>query len=193
MSDRTTETARRSPLWGRPLAWIDVIWAGLILLAAACGVQRFPTLEGSLAAVFVIVLVLTAARTDLASRRIPNALTYPAFVIAALLVVAFAPREFSRALAGVLAGAGPLLLAAVIVHSGVGMGDVKLMAVVGLLLGFPAAMTALMVAVLLAGTVSVAGLMTKRLRRKQAIPLGPFLALGTLYALFEAGPLIFAR
>ena len=100
----------------------------------------------------------------------------------------FEPHQLpERLIAG--AAAGGFLLAAVLAYpAGMGMGDVKLAAVMGLVLGRAVA-PALLVA-LVAGTVVGVAVMARRgIRdgRKTAIPFGPFLALGSVVALF-AGP-----
>jgi prepilin signal peptidase PulO-like enzyme (type II secretory pathway) len=126
----------------------------------------------------------------MATRRIPNALTYPAFLVGLVLLVLLAPEAIGRACFGVAVAAGPLLAAALVAPSGLGMGDVKLMAVVGLLLGAPSAMVAVVAGIVLAGLFSVVGLLTRRLSRRQSVPLGPFLAIGAVYALANTGSVL---
>jgi prepilin signal peptidase PulO-like enzyme (type II secretory pathway) len=72
------------------------------------------------------------------------------------------------------------------------MGDVKFMAVAGLILGFPGALAALMAGILLAGLFSVVGLAIRRLHRRQTVPLGPFLAIGVIYAIAQLGSVLIA-
>jgi leader peptidase (prepilin peptidase)/N-methyltransferase len=70
-----------------------------------------------------------------------------------------------------------------------GFGDVTLATVIGLLLGFPAVIEALMRGILYAGVFSILYLIYLRLRKRYAsfipIPYGPFLILGALWVYFQ--------
>src|SRR5688500_7491864 len=121
-----------------------------LLLAAVAAVHAQDTTQLVLGAVLVLFLV-PMALIDLDHRIIPNKLTAPAAVIAVALGFALDPSgEPERLIAGVAAG-GVFLLAALARPGGMGMGDVKLAAVLGLFLGGTVAV-ALMAALLL-GTV----------------------------------------
>jgi leader peptidase (prepilin peptidase)/N-methyltransferase len=140
--------------------------------------------------VFVLVAIVPI---DLDHRVIPNRITAPAAVLALALGVALDPGgEPERLIAG--AAAGGFLLAAVMAYPrGMGMGDVKLAAVMGLCLGRavgPAMLIALLAGVL-AGVVIMARAGVSE-GRKTAIPFGPFLALGGLVALFAGEPIVSA-
>ena len=129
------------------------------------------------------LILVPVAVIDLRTRRIPNKITAPAAVLAIALGTALNPGgEWGRLLAGVLAG-GFLLVAALIKPGGMGMGDVKLLGVMGLFLGAPVAI-ALFIA-LVASVLTGAVLATQkgvRAARKTTIPFGPYLALGGIIA-----------
>lgn len=95
-----------------------------------------------------------AAVTDLRSRRIPNWLTGPSFVLGLLLHLAFSgPSQAGWALlAGVIAGSLFLLL---FVAGGMGAGDVKLMAAVGCLVGIGSVRDVLLATVLLGALLAI--------------------------------------
>jgi leader peptidase (prepilin peptidase)/N-methyltransferase len=135
--------------------------------------------------VVLILLVVPAALIDLEHRIIPNRLTALGAVLALVIGLALDPGgEPQRLLAGAGAG-GFLLLAALAYPGGMGMGDVKLAGVMGLLLGravAPAILIALL-AGLLAGGVIIARKGAGD-ARKTAVPFGPFLALGAVAATF---------
>jgi leader peptidase (prepilin peptidase)/N-methyltransferase len=139
----------------------------------------------------LILIVVPAALIDLEHRIIPNSLTAVGAVVAVALGLALDPSgELQRLIAGAMAG-GFLLLAALAYPGGMGMGDVKLAAVIGLLLGravAPAIMIALLVGVL-AGVVIVMRKGTQA-GRKTAVPFGPFLAVGAIAAAFVGEELI---
>jgi leader peptidase (prepilin peptidase)/N-methyltransferase len=135
---------------------------------------------------FIAVLVVVSA-IDLELRLVPNRVVVPAAVGGLLAAVALRPES---TLELVLAGAGAfslLLVVALIQPRGMGMGDVKLAGVLGLYLGL-SVIPALLIA-FLAGSVAGAAIMARQgvQARKQAVPFGPFLALGGYIALL-AGP-----
>lgn len=127
--------------------------------------------------VFVSVLVLVAA-IDIEHRIVPNRILAPAALTALLLwLLADPERMLENLLAGAAAG-GFLLVAALAYPGGMGMGDVKLAAVMGFFLG--RAVAPAMLIGFLAGVVVGAGIMAARglSARKQAIPFAPYLAIG---------------
>jgi leader peptidase (prepilin peptidase)/N-methyltransferase len=157
--------------------------AGVVLL-------RHGTVDRVLGVVLVAVLVAASA-TDLATRRIPNKLTGPAAVAALALGLALHPTGVpSQLLAGLAAG-GFLLVFALSRRGGLGMGDVKLAAVLGLYLGgaVAVALFAGLLAAGLGGLGVIARLGVGRGRRA-AIPLGPFLALGGFVAVLCGAPIL---
>ena len=145
-----------------------------------------------LALMFVAALV-AITRIDLEHRIIPNRILAPLAVAAIVLTALFQPHQLpERLIAGVAAG-GLLLIAALAYPGGMGMGDVKLAAVMGVVLGRAVA-PALLLA-LLAGTVAGIAVMAKRgIRqgRRTSIPFGPFLALGGVVGLFAGDQLVHA-
>jgi leader peptidase (prepilin peptidase)/N-methyltransferase len=140
--------------------------------------------------ILTILLVVPAALIDLEHRIIPNAITAAGAVLALAIGLALDPSgEPARLIAGLAAGAF-LLIAALAYPGGMGMGDVKLAAVLGLCLGAsvaPALLVALLAGVLY-GAIVIARAGTRE-GRKTAVPFGPFLALGALVAVF-VGPQI---
>jgi leader peptidase (prepilin peptidase)/N-methyltransferase len=141
--------------------------------------------------VALILVVVPAALIDLEHRIIPNRITVPGALVAIVLGVTLDPSgEPARLIAGAAAG-GFLLLAALAYPAGMGMGDVKLAAVMGLFLGraVAPAMLIAMVAGVLAGAVVIAR-QGGRSGRKTAVPFGPFLALGALVAIFVGEDLV---
>jgi leader peptidase (prepilin peptidase) / N-methyltransferase len=138
----------------------------------------------------LIAVLVPVALIDLEHRIIPNKITLPAAVAAVGIGVALDLHGVPEQLiAGVGAG-GFLLFFALAYPRGMGMGDVKLAAVLGLFLGRSVAV-AILVAVLvgtLAGALVMARVGVEK-GRKTAVPFGPFLALGGVIGLL-AGPAI---
>jgi leader peptidase (prepilin peptidase)/N-methyltransferase len=137
--------------------------------------------------IFIAALV-AITRIDLEHRIIPNRIVGPLAAVAVILTIALEPHQLlPRLIAGAAAG-GVLLLAALAYPGGMGMGDVKLAAAMGLVLGASVA-PALLIA-LVTGTIAGVGVMARvgvQDGRRTAIPFGPFLALGSIVAVF-AGP-----
>ena len=148
-------------------------------------------------AVFFTIL-LAIFFIDIEWMRIPNILTLCAMVPAAASFMhhALSPLAIYRdpgalsPLLGLIPGAG--LFAAVYAFArlfsgtdrSLGLGDVKLMFPVGLLLGFWQCLAAVAVASILGGVVAATLLLLKRKNRKDAIPFGPFIAIGAFVAAF---------
>ncbi len=174
---------------------------------------RYPVVEGGTAALFagvaivypqiylIVVLapfcttMLAVGAIDLEHRIIPNRITYPAFpTFATAIAFGWAigqPLDPMRAIVGMLAYGGLFMLIALIAPRGLGMGDVKLTALIGLMmgaLGLRYVAVAAGVAVLLGGLGGLAALLAGR-GRKSAIPFGPFLAAGAMAATLWGAPI----
>jgi leader peptidase (prepilin peptidase)/N-methyltransferase len=163
------------------------------VLAALFGavVVRFQGDAGliALGLVFVSTLV-TVSLTDLERRIIPNRVLAVAAVLALVIAALTDPGSLPERLAAGVGAGGVLLLAALAYPGGMGMGDVKLAATMGLFLGIWV-IPALLVA-LLAGSLAGIALIVRdgAAARKRAIPFGPFLALGGVAGLLAGGALV---
>jgi leader peptidase (prepilin peptidase)/N-methyltransferase len=151
------------------------------VLIAGCVLAFGLTAEAAVSAFFCAVLVAVSA-IDLEHRIIPNRIVLPATVV---LLAANTLRDPS--VEWIVAGVGAfafLLVAALIYPAGMGMGDVKFALLMGVALGktVPVALMAGMVAAMVPGLVLFARHGSKA--RKMGIPFGPFLALGSVVALF---------
>ncbi len=139
---------------------------------------------------FILVLV-PIVLIDVEHRIIPNRLTALGAILALALGTALDPSgEPERLIAGAAAG-GALLLAALAYPGGMGMGDVKLAGVMGLFLGSavaPAMLLALVAGVLFGALIGARK--GAHAARKTAVPFGPFLAFGSLVAVFAGKPLV---
>ncbi len=158
---------------------------GALFVAAALTFRG--TWQAAIVALFFAVL-LAAALIDARHRIIPNRLTYPAIAgLGVLIVVAWATGASLSpvgALLGLLALGGGCLAVVLISPRGMGMGDVKLAALIGLVLGslglrYVAVAAAL--SVLAGGVGGMVALLAGR-SRKDAIPFGPFLSGGAMVA-----------
>jgi leader peptidase (prepilin peptidase) / N-methyltransferase len=158
-----------------------LVTAGTALLGAASGLVFGFSLEAVTAAVFCWVLVVVT-RTDFETRLIPDKVILPGAVVVLALRTIDDP-SIEWVLSAI--GAGVVLFLIVLVYPrGLGMGDVKLSTFLGAGLGI-SVIVAMFVGFFVA-FVPAAVLFARHGReaRKTAIPLGPFLALGGVIALF---------
>ena len=141
--------------------------------------------RGLLVAAVVFVLVELAA-IDLERRILPNRIVLPALLIVLGAQLALDPGYYPTALASAAAAGLCLLIPALIKRGALGMGDVKLAALLGAALG-PLVATALALGLTAAGAYALLLLATQsRAVLKQEIPLGPFLAGGAILAILLA-------
>jgi leader peptidase (prepilin peptidase)/N-methyltransferase len=195
---------------GTEIAWYDniplVSWLALRGRCRSCGTgisARYPAVElvsgllvagcfwkfglsgtAFVAAFFCLCLVAVSA-TDLEHRIIPNKIVLPAAAIVLAANTALHPSP-QWAIAA-LGASGFLFAAALAYPAGMGMGDVKLALLMGAALGkyVPVALMIGMFAALVPGIYLLAR--HGSAARKMGVPFGPFLALGSVAALFAGG------
>lgn len=138
------------------------------------------------ACLFIIIFVV-----DLDHGLIFNKVVYPALLVA-LLFALFIPQPWIeqwkvQGIANFAIGGGigfvMLFVIALVSRGGMGWGDVKLAALLGLASGFPLVFVAVVMAAILGGIVAVALLIMKKKSRKETIPFGPFLVTATFITL----------
>jgi leader peptidase (prepilin peptidase)/N-methyltransferase len=173
---------------GTSIPWkYPVVELVTALLVAACVAAFGLSWEAAIAVVFCAALVAVTV-TDFERRLIPNKIVLPA---AAVVLVAQTVREPSVewALAG-FGAAAFLLVAALAYPAGMGMGDVKLALLLGVMLGrvVPVALMIGMISALVPAVVLFAR--HGSAARKMAIPFGPFLAFGGIVGLFAGNWLL---
>jgi len=198
---------------GHEIRWYDniplVSWLVLRGRCRACGDRiplRYPAVElvtallvagsvwkfglsgaAAVAAFFCAALVAVSA-TDLEHRIIPNRIVLPAAAV--VLAANTALRPSPEWALGAVGASGFLLVAALAYPQGMGMGDVKLALLMGAALGRTVTVALMfgMVAAVVPGIYLLAR--HGSAGRKMGIPFGPFLALGSVVALFAGHPLL---
>jgi leader peptidase (prepilin peptidase)/N-methyltransferase len=167
---------------------VEAVTATLYVLVVAL---KLDDVRELVAGLVLVTFLVPIAVIDLDLKIIPNKLTAPAAVLAVVLAAVLEPSFLPEAL---IAGAAALfffLLPTLIHQKGMGMGDVKLVGVLGLYLGravVPAIFIALILGVVVGAAVIAAKGMTDGRRTK--IPFGPFLAVGALIAFFVGDDLM---
>jgi leader peptidase (prepilin peptidase)/N-methyltransferase len=197
------------PGCGAPIAWYDNVpllsFAILRGRCRACAMPipwRYPLVEAITAALlalawlefgptpeFVVATALLAALVaitaiDLRHQIIPDAITLPGILAGITANVATRHLSWADVALGIIVGGGVFFVIIVLSRGGMGAGDMKLGAMLGAFLGWKIALFALMVGVVLGGVWAVALIALGIRGRKDAIPFGPFLALGGAAALF---------
>ena len=157
--------------------------AGLAVLA----VIRYEDVWRGVLVAGLLALMPAIALIDIRHRIIPNRLTYPALLLFPVAIVAAWPFDDAidpiRGLVGLVAYGGVLFVVA-LVSRGMGMGDVKLAALIGLVLGsfgLRSVGVAAGAAIVLGGLGGLVAL-AMGAGRKSAIPFGPYLAAGAVVA-----------
>ena len=167
-----------------------IVEALTALLYGVC-VLRFGADRDVVLPLLFVTLLIPVTLIDLDHRIIPNVLLGPAAIAAVAGAALLDPSELSERLIAAAAAGGFLLAAALAYPGGMGMGDVKLAAVMGLFLGREVGPALL--AALLAGTLIGLAVIARKGAaegRKTAIPFGPFLAFGGLVGLFAGDAVI---
>ncbi|HXZ95143.1 MAG TPA: prepilin peptidase [Dehalococcoidia bacterium] len=176
----------------RRIFWVELATA-LIFALLCWHYQLSPELGIMIfyACLFIIIFVI-----DLEQGLILNKVVYPGMVVALLLsllpqswltqpswlTIMIKPGIASAALGGGI-GFALFLLIAVVSRGGMGWGDVKLAALIGLATGFPLVFLAIIMGAILGGIVAVALMIARRRNFKGTIPFGPFLALAAMVTL----------
>ncbi len=170
-----------------PIGWrYPLVEAAAGLLLVALWVRFAPAgawVPLAAGAIFGLML-LAVFVIDLDHQIVPNAITYPGLAAGLLLAT---PQ--GRLVPSLLAAAGTgafFLLIAVLSRGGMGGGDIKLAAMMGAFLQWPAIAVALLLAFTIGAAAGVLLMTTKKRSRKDSIPFGPSLAAGGVLALFSA-------
>jgi leader peptidase (prepilin peptidase) / N-methyltransferase len=211
--------ASHCPTCRKPIAWYDniPIVSYLVLRGRCRACQspisiRYPLVETANAIGYVGVFwmfgftaiacayaalvsaLVVVTGTDLSHTMIPDAVTLPGIVVGLLCAALILPISVMESLTGILVGGGLLWFLAwispyVFGKEGMGGGDIKLMAMVGAFIGWQPVLLAIMIGSFLGsmigGTLMISGVISRR----EPIPFGPFLAIGSLLALVFHQPL----
>jgi leader peptidase (prepilin peptidase)/N-methyltransferase len=167
---------------------VEAITATLYVLVVAL---KHDDIEQMVLGLVLVTFLVPIAVIDLDVKRIPNALTAPAAVLAIVLGALLAPSDLPEQLAAGAAALIFFLLPTLLSKKGMGMGDVKLVGVLGLYLGRAVA-PAIFIALILGVVVGAAVVARKGVTsgRRTKIPFGPFLAVGALIAFFVGDHLV---
>ena len=164
-------------------------------LFAFITVLKFGVTLTSLVYFIFIAALLTITFIDIDHRIIPNVITLPGIVFFFAAGFLVPQITWKDALLGILAGGGSLYLVAQAYYllkkvDGMGGGDVKLLAMIGALIGWQGVLFTIFFASLTGTLAGLAVMIKNRSTMKQKIPFGPFLAIGAICFLFFGQPII---
>ncbi|MDO8619050.1 MAG: prepilin peptidase [Candidatus Daviesbacteria bacterium] len=133
--------------------------------------------------IFFVTVLATIFLTDLKEMFIPDRIIYPAIITG--IIWQFLLGSFvEAAIAAILIGGFFLSLVVLTRGKGMGGGDIKLGAFIGLSLGLPYGILAVMLAFLTGATFGIAAILLSKKHFGESLPFGPFLVLGSLITLF---------
>lgn len=174
---------------------------------------RYPIIEATTAAAFVLqgafvgpdvwllterlvltALLITMFGTDLETQRLPNVLTLPGIVVGLAFSFIVAPGPIDSAL-GIVLGGGILMAIrlgwrAMTGVDGMGLGDVKMLAMIGAFLGWQQVLVVLLLSSLSGAVIGILLTVLKGKSLQYRLPFGTFLAIGAFIASLVGGPVV---
>lgn len=202
------------PACGEPVRWHDNVpvlsWLFLRGRCRDCGVKisvRYPLVEVIVGAAFLLSFVqfgidwrlpvawafiaamVAVAFIDYDHMIIPNKIVLPGALLGLMASIAIDPQDWWKYLAGSAGAALFLFALAMIWPGGMGPGDIKMAAFMGAVLG-TGVIVALFAAFLIGAVAGLILIATRRHSRKDKIPFGPYLALGSVVAVFVGHTLL---
>jgi leader peptidase (prepilin peptidase)/N-methyltransferase len=219
LSQSLVRPGSRCPVCGHPLSWYEnVPIASYLALGGRCRACRtrisivYPIIEVTAAAVAIVSYLhygaspVFVARVlfafalivlfviDLQHRILPNVITVPG-IVAGLAFSLVGPPGWMSSLVGIAIGGGLLFGIAeayrLVRHEeGLGMGDVKMGAMVGAFLGWQLTLLALVLSSFLGSIIGVGVIVARKGDMKYALPFGSFLALAALVASLWGEPIV---
>jgi leader peptidase (prepilin peptidase)/N-methyltransferase len=164
---------------------------GLLFLLVAWVTPAGPLLAARL--VFVVMLIALFG-IDLHHQILPNVITLPGIVIG-LAFSAIGPPGWRDSLIGIALGGGILYAIAAGYYAvrreeGLGMGDVKMLAMIGAFLGWKAVLVTLILSSFAGALIGLGMIALSRGTMRLALPFGTFLSLGALAAMLIGEPLV---
>lgn len=145
---------------------------------------------------FFIAALVVITFIDIDHFIIPDMITIPGIPLCFLASFALPTVTFKDSIFGILVGGGSLFAVAWTYHlitgkEGMGGGDIKLLAMIGALLGWKGVFFTIFVSSALGTVIGVIVMLFAKKDRKLAIPFGPFLAMGAIIYVFWGSRILF--
>ena len=143
-----------------------------------------------LSAIILITCLMITTFIDLEHQIIPDKVVLPSLAAGLVLNIIFHREDFYNKLMGFALGGGIIFLIVVLSRGGMGGGDIKLFATVGMFLGFRLTLLALLLSFVLGSVVGLILIILKLKNMKDAIPFGPFIALASVISMLAGDRII---
>ncbi|WP_400242647.1 A24 family peptidase [Niallia sp. JL1B1071] len=138
----------------------------------------------------LISLLMIILVSDLAYMIIPDKVLVIFTIIFIIVKIIIPQNTWIFSISGAAVGFFLLLFLAVISKGGMGGGDIKLFTVIGFVLGPKLVLLAFFLASLFGAVIGIIGMLLKHFKKREPIPFGPYIVLGTLIAYFYGSDLI---
>lgn len=153
------------------------------------------TLEGLIYFIFITSLLIITF-IDIDHKIIPNVITIPGIPIGLLLALGLPAVTFVDSILGLLAGGGSLFIVAwtyslLTGKEGMGGGDIKLLAMIGTIIGWKGVLFTIFVSSAAGTLVGIPVMLVKGKNMKFAVPFGPFLSIGAITYIFMGQKIIY--
>ncbi len=173
-----------------PISWkypaVELITALSLFLI----VFKYRLSSDSLIYTILILFLIPISFIDLERKLILNKLTIPCFILGILLITVLQNERIVNSLIGGVAGGAIILIISVLGRiafkkESMGMGDMKLLVITGIYVGFPGVLLCLFFGIIVSGIYIFSGMLLKKIKLGDTISFGPFIAIGTLvYLIF---------
>ncbi|MFZ0131087.1 MAG: A24 family peptidase [Desulfobacterales bacterium] len=164
------------------------------LLALGLSFKYGLSIEAVIYFAFACVLIVITF-IDIDHRIIPDRISLPGIFVFFMAALAVPSMNWRDALLGIVIGGGSLFLVAMVYHlltrkEGMGGGDIKLLAMIGALIGWKGVLFTIFVSSAVGTLTGLAIMAATRQNMKLAVPFGPFLSIGALAYVFVGPQLI---
>jgi len=162
------------------------------IITGLCALSSFMKYGLSIQAMIIfsfISALIVITYIDIDHKIIPNRITLPGIPVCLLASFAFPELSFKDALLGLITGGGSLFLIAwgykaITKKDGMGGGDIKLLAMIGAMIGWQGVIFTIYMASALGTLIGLPLMLARKKNMKYAIPFGPFLSIGSITYIF---------
>ena len=158
-----------------------VHFADILYITAAADIYKA---AGVLLAIGMSCLLFLAAATDIRAMLIPDIISILMFVLGIVSIFIYKDISLTEHLIGLVCVSLPMLVTTLVIPGAFGGGDIKLMAGIGLFLGWKLTLVAMFFAILTGGIYAIVLLANKKTDRKGHFAFGPFLCFGSALSMF---------
>ena len=153
------------------------------------------TLEGLIYYVFITILLIISF-IDVDSKTIPDIISIPGIPVFFFASFALPKVTYIDTAIGILAGGGSLFIVALTYYlltkkEGMGGGDIKLLAMIGAIIGWKGVFFTVFIASMVGTLTGLSMMLFAKGNMKMVVPFGPFLSIGAIIYIFFEAPMTF--